>query len=105
MCASYGAVASPLVSARTTLAPGYLASTKGRSTGSAGQVPAAGAQRGDDAAVHEQVAAGDEAVFGAEQEGRGGRALVGRADAPAGGGLDHLLIVGGAGAGHLIAGQ
>src|SRR3954463_13102448 len=72
---------------------------------SGGQTPAAGAQGGDHAAVHEQVAAGDEARLGAEQEGGGGGDLVGRADTPGGGGLDHLLVVGGAGAGQLVAGQ
>src|SRR4051794_39310545 len=42
---------------------------------------------------------------GPSRKGSGRRDLVGRADAPGGGGLDHLLVVGGAGAGHLVAGQ
>src|SRR3954463_8993198 len=71
--------------------------------GLGGQAPAAGAQGGDHAAVHEQVASGDEAGLGAEQDGGGRRDLVGRADTAGGGGLDHLLVVGGAGAGHLVA--
>src|ERR671939_2146220 len=45
------------------------------------ELDATGPERGDDAAVHEQVAACDEARLGAEQERRGGRDLVRRAHA------------------------
>src|SRR4051794_28994660 len=73
--------------------------------GSAAELPAAGAQGGDHAAVDEQVGAGDEAGVGAEEEGGGGGHLVGGADPAGGGDLDHLLVALGARAGHLVAGQ
>ena len=56
------------------------------------QLPASGAQGGDDAAVHEQVGASDEAGVGAEEEGGGGGHFVGGADSAGSGGLDHLLV-------------
>src|SRR3954467_7502088 len=73
--------------------------------GSGAELPAAGAPRGDGAAVDERVGAGDEAGVGAEEEGGGGGHLVGGADPPGGGDLDHLLVTRGARGGDLVAGE
>src|SRR3954453_3030372 len=64
---------------------------------------AAGAQGGDDAAVDEQVGAGQEP--GLEHELGSGGDLVGGADPAGGAAGDHGLVAGGAGSGHLVLGQ
>ena len=72
---------APLSWYRTNL---QRATTPVRRAGSDLQLPSSGAQGGDDAAVDEQVGAGDEAGLRSEEEGGGGGDLVGGAD-PAGG--------------------
>ena len=63
---------------------------------SAPQLQSARAQCRDDATVHEQVAARDEGRLRSEEEGSGGRNLVGSADPAGRGRFDHRSIRGAA---------